>query len=69
MTLTVALGLLLQAAPTIATLGTNAWNGYKAIVAAAKLKAGSAEERSALDKIEARMHELDAQVQNAPEPD
>lgn len=62
------LTLLLQAAPDIAKLGMGAWDAYKKIVAAAKVKVGTPEERTALDRIEQRMHELDAEVRDAPEP-
>jgi hypothetical protein len=61
--------LLITAAPSIIKLGTDAWNGYKRIVDAARLKAGSPEERAALDRVEARMHELDEEVRTAKLPD
>lgn len=63
------LGMLIEAAPTIYKLGSDAIAGFHAIVAGAKLKAGSPEEEAALDRIERRMHELDIEVANAPEPD
>ncbi len=63
------LPLLVQAAPTIYKIGNDAVNGFKAIVAAMKLKAGTQEEQAALGVIEAHLRLLDIQVANAPLPD
>lgn len=68
MPITVLVPLLLQAAPTIFQLGADAIAGYKAIVAAMRIKAGTPEETAALDAVEAHMHWLDVQIANAPEP-
>lgn len=61
-------GLLVTAAPAILKLGDGAWASYKRIVAALKLKADTPEEKAALDRVETRMHQLDIEVANAPEP-
>jgi hypothetical protein len=63
------LPLLIQAAPTIFKMGADAVAGFKALVAAMKLKAGTAEEKAALDVIEAHLRLLDIQVANVALPD
>lgn len=63
------LPLLIQAAPTIYKMGADAIAGYKALVAAIKLKAGTAEEKAALDVIESHLRLLDIQVANVKLPD